>query len=432
MTSCEVDCLNLQPEPIDQDKLLLDHVAYLAVNSPFYRQMFARLQLSASDICCYDDLQKIPATTKSDLEDNEEQFLSISEQNIADICLTSGTTGRPVTFYQSSADLCRLANNEEFAFRLAGITCNDRVLIAAAIDRCFMAGLAYFLGLQRIGAGVIRSGSSSVGVVAQQVQRFRPSALVGVPTFFLALAAQLRSAGVDAADCGVQRLICIGEPVRSNDFTLSALGQRLQLLWQAQVYGTYASTEMATTFCDCAHGCGGHVNNALMMVEILDEQGQRVADGVPGEVVATPLQVTGMPLLRFRTGDIACKYSDPCVCGLDGVRLGPIIGRKDQMLKYRGTTVYPPAIFAVLQQIEAVAAYYLEVFDDYVLSDRLRVVVGCSDKSITAQHIAEQLAARIRVKPEVVIEDIAVVRQKTTQEDKRKPVLFFDYRRQGL
>jgi len=430
MTNREVNCLNLQSGIINQDKLLFEHITYLMGNSHFYGQMFERLQLSAADICCYDDLQKIPTTTKTDLEDNEEQFLSISEQNIADICLTSGTTGRPVTFYQSSSDLERLAKNEEFAFRLAGITCNDRVLIAAAIDRCFMAGLAYFLGLQRIGAGVIRSGSSAIGVVAQLVQRFRPSALVGVPTFFLALAAQLCSTGVDAAACGVQRLICIGEPVRSNDFTLSSLGRRLQQQWQAQVYGTYASTEMATTFCDCVHGCGGHVNSELMVVEILDEQGQRVADGIPGEVVATPLQVTGMPLLRFRTGDIASKYTDPCVCGLSGTRLGPIVGRKDQMLKYRGTTVYPPAIFAVLQQMEAVAAYYIEVFDDYALSDRIRVVVGCSDQSIDAQHIAEQLAARIRVKPEVVIEDITVVRQKTTQEDKRKPVLFFDYRRQ--
>ncbi|MDY0190904.1 MAG: AMP-binding protein [Desulfuromonas sp.] len=432
MNNCEADCLKRQSQPINQDKLLSEHISYLIENSPFYRQMFTRLHLSAADISSCADLVKLPTTTKADLEDNEEQFLSIAEHDIADICLTSGTTGRPVTFYQSRADLERLAINEEFAFRLAGITCHDRVLIAAAIDRCFMAGLAYFLGLQRIGAGVIRSGSSAIGVLAQLVQRFRPSALVGVPTFFLALAAQLRSTGVDAAACGVQRLICIGEPVRSHDFSLSALGQRLQLLWQAQVYGTYASTEMATTFCDCEHGRGGHVNSALMVVEILDEQGQRVADGTAGEVVATPLQVTGMPLLRFRTGDIACKYSDPCVCGVSGIRLGPVIGRKDQMLKYRGTTVYPPAIFAALQQMDAVAAYYLEVFDDYALSDRIKVVVGCSDPSLTTQHIAEHLAARIRVKPEVVLEDIAVIRQKTTQEDKRKPVLFFDYRRQNL
>jgi len=189
---------------------------------------------------------------------------------------------------------------------------------------------------------------------------------------------------------------------------------------------------MATTFCDCEHGCGGHVHPHLMLVEVLDERGQRVADGTPGEVVATPLQVSAMPLLRFRTGDIACLYREPCACGTESVRLGPILGRKDQMLKYRGTTVYPPAIFAVLQQIEAVAAYYLEVYDDYTLSDRIRVVVGCSNQDMDAQTIAEQIAARIRVKPEVVIDDVVRVRRKTIQEDKRKPVLFFDYRRQQI
>ncbi|OQY19035.1 MAG: CoF synthetase [Desulfobacteraceae bacterium 4572_35.1] len=415
-----------------QSLLLRQHVEYLLTNSTFYQQMFERQKLSAGDIRCYDDLQKIPLTAKADLENNEEQFLAVANEDIADICLTSGTTGKAVTFYQSSADLDRLATNEQFAFQLAGITCKDRVLIAAAIDRCFMAGMAYFLGLQKIGATTIRSGSSSLGVVAQMVQRFRPTALVGVPTFFLALAEYLESNGVCAAECGVQRLICIGEPVRSVDFSLSALGQRLQQLWQSQLYGTYASTEMATTFCDCEYGRGGHIDPELMLVEILDEQGQRVPIGEAGEVVATPLQVTGMPLLRFRTGDIACMHEEVCVCGRGGIRLSPIMGRKDQMLKYRGTTVYPPAIFAVLQQIDAVVNYYIEVFDKYELSDRIRVVVGCRehvDETVMfANQISERIAATIRVKPEVVIEKVETVRRKITQEDKRKPVLFFDYR----
>jgi phenylacetate-CoA ligase len=413
-----------------QEQLLAKHVEYAVNHSKFYRQMFARLNLTSAAITSYDDLLKIPTTTKADLENNEDSFLAVAEADVADICLTSGTTGTPVAFYQSGVDLERLARNEEFAFRLAGITCNDRVLIAAAIDRCFMAGMAYFLGLKKIGATVIRGGSSSLGVVAQLVQRFRPSTMVGVPTYFLALADTLSALGITAADCGVQRLICIGEPVRQQDFTLSALGQRLQHSWGAQVYGTYASTEMATTFCDCHLGRGGHLNPALMLVETLDEQGQRVADGTPGEVVATPLQVTAMPLLRFRTGDIACLYRQPCECGLNTVRLGAVLGRKDQMLKYRGTTVYPPAIFAVLQGLDYVMAYYVEVYDDFALSDRIKVVVAINDQTVDAQQIAEQIAARIRIKPEVVIAGLETVRRKISQEDKRKPVLFFDYRTQ--
>ena len=412
-----------------QQLLLQRHITYLSQHSPFYRQMFADLLITAADIRGYDDLVALPTTGKADLEDNEGQFLCVDEHGIADLCLTSGTTGKPVSFYQSGSDLERLASNEEIAMRTAGICATDRVLIAAAIDRCFMAGMAYFLGLNKIGATTIRAGSSSLAVVAQMVKQLRPTAMVGVPTFFLALAQRLQQEGVNIAACGVKRLLCIGEPVRSNELSLSALGKKLQQLWGAQIYATYASTEMATTFCDCEFGQGGHLPPQLMLVEILDENGHRIDDETPGEVVATPLLVTAMPLLRFRTGDIASLYRKPCSCGRNSWRLGPVVGRKHQMFKCRGTTVYPPAIFNVLQQLDGVDGYYLEVYDQFELSDRIRVVVSCNNSELTAATISSRIAAITRVTPEVVIVPGSAVRLKTTDNNKRKPVIFFDYRR---
>ncbi|MCD6526732.1 MAG: AMP-binding protein [Desulfuromonas sp.] len=430
--SAELSFAPAQQIEQQQQQLLRRHVQYVAQHSAFYRRRCQQLGIDLARIGSYDDLTQLPLTTKDDLErhgeHNGDEFLCVDQQQISDICLTSGTTGLPVAFMQSGQDLDRLAFNEQLAFVTAGLSADDRVLIAAAIDRCFMAGMAYFLGLKQIGATAIRGGSSSVAVVAQLVQRFHPSAMVGVPTMLLALASTLREQGIDPQCCGVKKLICIGEPVRQQNLELSALGERLQQTWQAQIFGTYASTEMATTFVDCPEGCGGHVSPQLMMVEVVDDQGLRVPHGTAGEVVATPLQVTGMPLLRFCTGDIATLYTEPCNCGRNSWRLGPVLGRKNQMLKYRGTTVYPPAIFAVLQEIEQVAAFYIEVFDDYALSDRIRVVVGSACPELTAHHIEERLAARIRVKPQVVIEDVDSVCRKTIQQDKRKPVTFFDYR----
>nr|WP_320050708.1 AMP-binding protein [uncultured Desulfuromonas sp.] len=434
MLSCS-DQLAFAPAEVirqQQQVLLRQHMAYLADNSPFYQRMASEHGFDLRDVRCYDDLAALPFTNKADLEQYGDDFLCVDERQVADICLTSGTTGLPVAFMQSRDDLERLAFNEQLAFSTAGLTADDRVLIAAAIDRCFMAGMAYFLGLKKIGCTVIRGGSSSVAVVAQLIERFRPSALVGVPTLFLALAEILRKKGIDPCQCGVKRLVCIGEPVRDQSLNLSVLGERLQEQWQAEVYGTYASTEMAATFVDCSHGCGGHLPPELMLVEIVDDQGQRVSAGEVGEVVATPLQVTGMPLLRFKTGDVATLYSDPCVCGRNSWRIGPVLGRKNQMLKYRGTTVYPPAIFAVLQELAEVQAFYIEVRDDYALSDQIRVVVGSCCPDLTAHYVEELLAARIRVKPEVVIRDVDTVRSQTLQEDKRKPVTFFDYRTTAL
>ena len=408
--------------------LLQGHIGYLATHSPFYRRRLDEAGLGVRDLNSLDDLACFPLTNKQDLESAGNELLCVPTLETVDTCLTSGTTGKPITLLQTRSDLERLTYNEENTFRAAGIGAHDRVLIAAAIDRCFMAGLAYFLGLAHIGATSIRGGSSSIAMLAELVRTQRPTALVGVPTLLAAVAARLQSEGDDPAASDVKRLICIGEPVRNSELQLSPLGARLQQLWQAEVYGTYASTEMATAFTDCEAGRGGHLLPDLMVVEILDEQGQPLPPGTPGEVVATPLQVQGMPLLRYRTGDIAVLHDEPCSCGRQTPRLGPVIGRKAQMLKVRGTTLFPPAVLAALQELEAVQGCYLEVRSEYDLSDQLTVVVGSRDPQLRADQVAEQIASRTRVKPEVKIVPPEEIQRKTIQPDKRKPVTFFDLR----
>lgn len=411
-----------------QDELLRSHLRYCATRSPFYRRIFAEAGIKVEELRGVRDLVHLPFTDKSDLESRHDEFLAVSPQEVVDLCLTSGTTGKSVAMLQSAADLQRLTYNEEISFRAAGFTAADRVLVAAAIDRCFMAGLAYFLGLTKIGATVIRGGSSSVALLVELIKKCHPSAIVGVPSLLLAIGEKLLAEGFDPATLDVTRLVCIGEPIRCQDFTLSPLGERLQQTWRCQLFGTYASTEMATSFTDCVAGEGGHLHPDLIVIEIVDAEGRVLPPGHIGEVVATPLGVTGMPLLRFRTGDIASLHLEPCRCGKNSLRIGPIVGRKSQMLKIRGTTVYPPAIATVLQGIPAIRGYYLEVESDFALSDRLRVVVGTSDSTLSAPRIAEMLVAALRVRPEVVIVPPAEIVRVTVQDDKRKPVTFFDLR----
>lgn len=411
-----------------QDELLRRHVCYLASHSPFYRSMFNDLGIRPDEIARSSDLAKLPFTSKSDLERCYGKFLAVGQEEIVDICLTSGTTGKSIAMLQSAADLERLACNEELAFRAAGFSNKDRVLIAVALDRCFMAGLAYFLGLTRIKATVLRGGSGNAALMTELIKNFHPSALVGVPSLLLNVGERLRLEGITPADLAIKRIVCIGEPVRGQDFTLSPLGERLRDLWDSPIFGTYASTEMATSFTDCIEGNGGHLLPELMVVEIIDETGSPVPPGSFGEVVATPLGVTGMPLLRFKTGDIATLHVDPCSCGRNSQRLGPVIGRKSQMLKYRGTTVYPPAIFTVLQGIQGVCGYYIEAESEFALSDRIRVVVGANDPSLGAAFVTEKIAAAIRVRPEVVIVTPEEIIKATIRDNKHKPVTFFDKR----
>ena len=415
---------------IEAQQLLLfqRHLSYLASASPYYRELFRQSGFNAENFRSWSDLSTLPLTGKKELTERNPDFLAVPQEDVIDVCQTSGITGAPVTIWQTEGDLQRLANNEQQAFMAAGIGATDRGLIGAALDRVFMAGPAYFLGLRQIGATAIRAGSGQPALVAELICQQRPNVLVGVPSILLQVVNYLQRRQKNPAELGIEKLICIGEPIRNDDLSLSPLGETLQNSWSAQVLGTYASTEMATAFADCTAGCGGHLLPELVVVEIIDDLGSPVASGEPGEVVVTPLGIEGTPLLRYRTGDIARLHSEPCSCGRQTPRLGPIIGRRAQMLKCRGTTLFPAAISLALQEISAGQGHYLEVFSDYDLSDRLRVVVGCSDASLNAAMVAELIAAKTRVKPEVILVSPEEIRKKTIRPELRKPVTFFDCR----
>jgi phenylacetate-CoA ligase len=418
-------------ETIEQfnNRLLREHVQYCYEHSPYYRRLFEKNGLKPEHIKAKNDLHLLPLTLKEHLEEYAEDFLCVPEQDIVDICQTSGTTGKPLIMFQTASDLERVGYNEAISLRAAGVTENDRTMIACALGRCFMAGLAYFEGVRRIGAAAVRTGSGNPAILIQSALLYRPSVIICVPSQALLMAEAIRQSGQDPAQLGVRLLICIGEPIRKVDLEHSTLGEKLRKIWNCDVVGTYAGTEIATSFTECSYGCGGHFHPELITVEIVDESGKPVPPGQPGEVIATPLQVTGMPLLRYCTGDIGAYYADPCPCGRNTYRLGPIIGRKQQKMKIRGTMVYPGAIFLVLQDIPEVKNYYLEVYGEYELSERVRVVVGIEEAHcLSADSIAEKIRAYIRVKPEVVVETAANVAARTIQEGKRKETTFFDYR----
>ena len=415
------------------NRLLARHVCYCYEHSRFYRKKFDNTGIKPEDIQGIKDLRHLPFTRKEDIAEHNNEMLSVSSDYIVDICQTSGTAGIPVAMPQTENDLHRLAYNEFLCFTAAGLKPQDRVVVACAIDRCFMAGLAYYLGLRRLGATAIRAGAASPSIIAEAILAHKPTAIIGVPSILLETGKLLKQRGIEPSQSGIKRIICIGEPVKEADLSPCHLGKLLSQTWSAQVLGTYASTEMATSFAECAEGFGGgHINPYLIAVEIVDENDKTVPLGKPGELIATPLQVTGMPLLRFRTGDIATILTEPCPCGRKTYRVGPVFGRKSQMLKIRGTTVFPGAIFGALHSIEGVRNFCLEIYQEFDLSDRACVIVGIDEGAkLTEKEIVDRISGRVRVKMEVKVAPVEEIRKRTLVENKRKPVLIFDYRTKG-
>ena len=418
-----------------QEELLRKQVAFLAAHSAYYQRVFEAERIQPESIRTLEDLHRLPFTEKKDLQLYNRDFLCCPREDIIDFVTTSGTLGDPVTFGCTEKDLQRLAYNERKSFACAGVGKGNVVQLMTTIDKRFMAGMAYFLGLRELGAGVIRVGNGIPELQWDTIKRLQPDTLMCVPSFILRLIEYAEANHIDYRHSSVRRIIGIGEGLRNQDLTLNILGQRIHSLWpEVSLFATYSSTEMGATFSECEHGLGGHVHPELIIVEIIGEDGEEVPDGQVGEVVVTTLGVEGMPLLRFRTGDMAAKLVDRCQCGRWSYRLTPLVGRKNNMIKLKGTTIYPPAINDVLASVDYVSNYVVVVRDSDAGTDEVVVRIGLknnvnlSDKDII-KDLKDHFRSRLRVAPMIEILPDDVIARINNPAGSRKPVKFIDERK---
>jgi phenylacetate-CoA ligase len=256
----------------------------------------------------------------------------------------------------------------------------------------------------------------------------QPTVIVTVPSYFKKLGLELKENGFDTVNSSIKKIICIGESLRDHNLQLNPTGLLLEELWGAQVYSTYASTELSVSYCECTAQNGGHAHPELVYTEIIDDKGNPVPDGTPGELVATPLGVEGMPLIRYKTGDITFKTSAQCSCGRNALRIGPILGRKSQMIKVKGTTVYPLTITSVLDGIKEINDYIIVLENDNSLSDR--VAIHIATPPVMVEKIANQLRAVARVNFPILISNLTTIQ--SLRGNARKKVRIIDWRKQLL
>lgn len=413
-----------------QENELKKMLSYINQNSPYYRNVFHTENIDIKKINTIGDLQHLPVTTKEDLQRHNADFICVQRSKIVDYITTSGTLSDPTTFAMTDRDLERLAYNEAISFTCAGGKQGDIFQLMTTIDKRFMAGLAYFLGIRMMGASVIRVGNGMPELQWDTINRIEPNTIICVPSFILKIISYAEQHGIDYRNSSIRKAVCIGENLRENDFSLNLLGAKIKEKWDIELYSTYASTEMGTTFCECEAGRGGHHHPELIICELLDENNNVLGEGEVGELTVTTLGVEGMPLLRFKTGDICQFHYEPCSCGRKSMRISPIIGRKNQMIKFKGTTLYPASIFDVLDNVDYVENYLVEVSSNELGTDNVTVIIGCRNSSDdVVKDLKDRFRAKLRVAPDIVFEDIDTLRRITLPEIKRKPVKFIDKRR---
>ncbi len=424
----EIEKQSVEVITASQNQALVKLIEYVSSKSPFYKKHFADHNIDPKKITTVADLQSVPPTTKDDIQQFNWDFLSVPKSNIIEYASTSGTLGKPVTIALTENDLQRLAYNEAISFACAGLGSQDIFQLMLTLDRQFMAGLAYHEGARKLGAGIVRIGPGLPALQWQSIESIKPTVLIGVPSFILKLIDFAVQHKIDYRNSSVKTIICIGEGVRLPDLKLNALGERIKKAWDVKLISTYASTEMQTAFTECVHGRGGHLHPELLIVEILNEQNLPVAKGEAGEITVTTLGVEGMPLIRYKTGDMASLFDEPCACGRTTPRISPLVGRKQQMLKVKGTTFYPQAVFNIIQETALVKDFVAVATRTEVQQDELEIFVWSDKESEARQQLEDKFKSGLRVLPTITFVQAEQIEKMQTQSGSRKMQKFVDNR----
>jgi phenylacetate-coenzyme A ligase PaaK-like adenylate-forming protein len=302
-------------------------IDYAHRNSPFYRRHFA--SLPPTPLVALSDITRIPFTTPADLVNDPFGFLAVRQDDIARIVTlrTSGSTGEAKRLFFTEGDLDLTIDFYHHGMSTL-VRPGQRVAIFFPGETPYSIGDLLFQGLQRMDVQALVYGLVTNPVhAAEAVASFGAHCIVGIPTQVLAVACS--PAGVAIGKGSIQSILL------SADYVPRSLAQTLEEVWGCRVFAHYAMTEMGHGGgVECEALAGYHLREGDLYFEVVDhETGEVCSDGAIGEVVFTTLTRQGMPLIRYKTGDIARMITQPCPCGSILRRMDYVRGRWNGLVR---------------------------------------------------------------------------------------------------
>jgi phenylacetate-CoA ligase len=380
-----------------QEQRLGALVGRLAATSPFYRDRLADGGVDAGAKVTLEDLPGLPFTTKTDLwEHYPWGLLTVPREQVVRVHGSSGTGGRPTLVSYSRADLALWAEVCARALGCAGAGKGTITQVAYGYG-LFTGGLGMHAGAELLGCTVIPASAGQTQRQVTLIRDLRPEILCCTPSYAARLGEALGEAGVPREQLSLRAGIFGAEPWSE------AMRAEIEALLPLKALDIYGLSEIIGpgVSCECLEAQAGlHVNEDHFLVEVVDpDSGRPLEAGQRGELVFTTLTKEAMPVLRYRTGDIASLDRSPCVCGRTLARMSKVAGRKDDMLVVRGVNVYPSEVEAVLIAERAVAPHYLLVVDRTGTMPKL--VVACELAAGWTIGAGGEEAERERVAAEV-------------------------------
>jgi len=343
-----------------QSKLLRNTVEMVYRYSKFYRARFKANNFKPSKIRDLKDIEKMPFTTREDLENSFGEILTVPFSQLATVKLTSGTTGKPLAIAHTQRDVSNIAEASARKLSYHGVTSKDIVQVSSTYG-LWQGAWSVHWGAERIGACVIPVGSGDTERQIRIIKQFGTTVLYGVTNYHFRIAEVAKKLGENLAKYSLRTGICVSEKPSK---------EQVSRLKDEFGYGLVALDYGATEFPGFSVNCSEdfeshHVWSDFYLVEVVDPRSHEVlGEGERGELAVTSLQREAYPLIRYLSRDIThLKDFEKCGCGLTHHKIGADIDREDFMVKVRGTSLFPSQVELILEQAQGLAGRIQIVVD---------------------------------------------------------------------
>lgn len=393
---------NERAETMSRDELaalqlarLQETVAWVYERNAYYRERMQAAGAAPGDIRSLADLRGLPFMDKESFRETYPLgMLCVDRDELREMHMSSGSTGTPVVMAYTDADLDQWAECMARCYRMAGIDQGEAIQITPSFG-LFNGGFGFYHGGRKAGLFIIPTGSGNTPRQIQLMQDFKVKALMGVVSYAVRIKEVLDETQADLPDLKVG---IFGAETFSDN-----MRKKIEYALGIEAFDIYGMTEtggVGTTGMDCPAHAGIHVWEDQYITEIVDPAtGEPVADGQPGEVVFTALCRKGIPVIRFRTGDLTSLCSrERCACGRTSLRLNRITGRVDDMLIVKGVNFFPKQVEQALLEIPGVLPEYQIILEDRDGVRDVRILVE-AEAGVTGYMVEKHLKERLQFSP---------------------------------
>jgi phenylacetate-CoA ligase len=393
---------------------------------PFYKERFNTALVHPDKIVSVDSIRCLPFTTKGDLRENFPYgLLAVPLEECVRVHASSGTTGSAVAVLHTENDIETWSNLVARCLYGVGVRRSD-VFQNIAGYGLFTGGLGFHYGAQKVGALVIPASAGNSKRQVNLMIDFGTTVIHIMPSFALYLIRVFEKMGIDPIKDTKLRMMFLGAEPHSEETR-----KRIEELYGVDAYNSYGLSEMngpGVSF-ECHLKEGLHIWEDSFVVEIIDPKGDEpVPQGVIGELVYTTLAREAMPLIRYRSGDLAYFLSDPCPCGRTHRRISRIQGRVDDMIIWKGVNIFPMQIESVLMNIPEIKGSYMVVLETDNGVDRMTIKIEVGDDYLVGEkserfreQIVDMLQSELLVKAEIQFVPVGTI--SVSEDGKAKRVI---------